>query len=335
MLIRGKHPNQPASSEITSETAYRQSQSSEARLSRRRLLGAGLAVAATAALGEGLFETLNPSARVRADNRIPNVRPGPYRTSETETPFKDITTYNNFYEFGTGKSDPAKNAWRLKPRPWAVHIEGLVKKPRTIDIDALMRLHPIEERIYRHRCVEGWSMVMPLDGFSLSELIKYAQPLGKAKYIQFITLEDPRQLPGESNHLLQWPYSEGLRMDEAMHPLAMLVFGLYGQYLPNQNGAPMRLHVPWKYGYKSAKTISRIRFVDRQPPTTWNLYAPNEYGFYSNVNPDVDTVPWSQRTERRITGNFFADLHRIPTRLFNGYNEVASLYAGMDLRKFH
>jgi sulfoxide reductase catalytic subunit YedY len=248
-------------------------------------------------------------------------------------PFKDIAGYNNFYEFGTDKSDPAHNAGKLKTRPWTIKIEGAVAKPQTIDIDSLMKLHPIEERIIRHRCVEGWSMVMPLDGFSLSELIKVAQPLGKAQYIQFLTLDDPSQMPGEREGILDWPYSEGLRMDEAMHPLSMLVFGLYGEYMPNQNGAPVRVHIPWKYGFKSAKSISKIRFVEKQPKTAWNTEAPNEYGFYSNVNPNVDHPRWSQKTERRITGSFLGDLKRIPTRMFNGYDEVASLYAGMDLKK--
>ncbi len=329
MLIRSKNPNEPASSEITSKAAYDDAK----RVSRRAFVGGALAVAGVAVASDRLLDIVSPAQYVSAGTKIPNVQQSPYTTSEQKTPFKDTTTYNNYYEFGTDKSDPSKNAGTLKPRPWTVSVEGLVKKPKTIDIDALMKLRPIEERIYRHRCVEGWSMVVPMDGFSLSELIKEAEPLGKAKFVQFLTLDDKKQLPGERDNILDWPYSEGLRMDEAMHPLAMLVFGIYGEYLPNQNGAPVRLHVPWKYGFKSAKSISKIRFVEQQPKTAWNIQAPNEYGFYSNVNPNVDHPRWSQKTERRITGSFFGDLHRIPTRMFNGYDEVASLYSGMDLRK--
>jgi sulfoxide reductase catalytic subunit YedY len=299
------------------------------------------AAAGAAFVGDKLLDLISPSLaasaaafnRASGGTKIPNLQKSNYTTTEPETPFKDITTYNNFYEFGTDKGDPARNAGSLRPRPWTIQIEGLVKKPKTIDIDAIMKLHPIEERIYRHRCVEGWSMVIPWAGYSLSELIRYAEPLGKAKYIQFLTLKDPKQMPGERDRILDWPYSEGLRMDEAMHPLTMLVVGLYGELLPNQNGAPVRVHIPWKYGFKSGKSIASVRFVDQQPPTAWNTEAPNEYGFYSNVNPAVDHPRWSQKTERRITGSFFGDLKRIPTRLFNGYDEVASLYSGMDLRK--
>ncbi|MEO8725266.1 MAG: protein-methionine-sulfoxide reductase catalytic subunit MsrP, partial [Acidobacteriaceae bacterium] len=252
MLIRSKPPNQPVSSEITSKTAYE-----ESRVSRRAFVCGALALAATAVAGDRLLDMVSPSARVFASGKIPDLKQSSYTTSEPKTPFKDIASYNNFYEFGTDKSDPSHNAGKLRTRPWTVSIEGLVAKPKTIDIDSLMKLHPIEERIYRHRCVEGWSMVMPLDGFSLSELINVAQPTSKAKYVQFLTLEDKSQMPGERGSVLDWPYSEGLRMDEALHPLTMLVFGLYGEYLPNQNGAPVRLHVPWKYGFKGAKSISR------------------------------------------------------------------------------
>lgn len=329
MLLRSKHPNEPASSEITAKSAYEASR----RVSRRAFVGGALALAGAAVVSDRVLDLASPALRVSAADKIPNIQPSKYTTTETKTPFKDITTYNNFYEFGTDKGDPARNAGTLKPRPWTVSIEGAVNKPKTIDIDALMKLHAMEERIIRHRCVEGWSMVMPLDGFSLSELIKYAEPTSKAKYVQFLTLDDPKQLPGERDRILNWPYSEGLRMDEAMQPLTMLVFGLYGEYLPNQVGAPVRVHVPWKYGFKSAKSISKIRFVEKQPPTAWNDEAPQEYGFYSNVNPNVDHPRWSQKTERRITGSFFGDLKRIPTRMFNGYDEVAGLYSGMDLRK--
>ncbi|GAC1649620.1 MAG: protein-methionine-sulfoxide reductase catalytic subunit MsrP [Acidobacteriaceae bacterium] len=329
MLIRSKKSSQPLSSEITSQSAYDESR----RVSRRAFVSGALAVAGTAVIGERLLEMRSPSQVVSAGTKIPGLQKSKYTTTETQTPFKEATTYNNFYEFGTDKGDPAKNSGTLKPRPWTIQIEGLVNKPQTIDIDALMKLAPLEERIIRHRCVEGWSMVMPMDGFSLSDLIKKAEPQGKAKYVQFLTLNDSKQLPGERSSVLDWPYSEGLRMDEAMHPLAMLVFGMYGESLPNQNGAPVRLHVPWKYGFKSAKSIAKIRFVDSQPKTAWNLQAPQEYGFYSNVNPNVDHPRWSQKTERRITGSFFGDLKRIPTRMFNGYDEVAGLYSGMDLKK--
>jgi methionine sulfoxide reductase catalytic subunit len=248
------------------------------------------------------------------------------------TPFKDITTYNNFYEFGTDKADPAQNAGSLRPRPWKVSVEGEIKNPKVYDIDELLKLAPLEERVYRLRCVEGWSMVIPWIGVPLSELIKRVQPNGNAKYVQFVTLADPSQMPGLSTPVLDWPYSEGLRMDEAMHPLTLLTMGLYGQVLPNQNGAPVRVVVPWKYGFKSAKSLVKIRFLDRQPPTSWNTYASNEYGFYSNVNPNVDHPRWSQATERRIGDGFFTPKRK--TLMFNGYgDQVASLYQGMDLKK--
>ncbi|CAG9186595.1 protein-methionine-sulfoxide reductase catalytic subunit MsrP [Cupriavidus pampae] len=263
-----------------------------------------------------------------------------YAISEKPTPYDDVTTYNNFYEFGTDKSDPARYAGTLRTRPWQVSVEGLVKQPKVYDIDELLKLAPLEERVYRMRCVEGWSMVIPWIGYSLSELIKRVEPQPGAKFVQFITLADKKQMPGIGSPVLDWPYSEGLRMDEAMHPLALLTFGLYGEVLPNQNGAPVRMVLPWKYGFKSAKSIVKIRFVDKQPPTSWNLAAANEYGFYSNVNPDVDHPRWSQATERRIgedkgSGGFaalFAPKRK--TLPFNGYGQqVASLYAGMDLKK--
>ncbi|MGF6574530.1 sulfoxide reductase catalytic subunit YedY [Paraburkholderia sp. GAS333] len=248
------------------------------------------------------------------------------------TPFKDITTYNNFYEFGTDKADPAQNAGTLRPHPWKVSVEGEIKNPKVYDIDELLKLAPLEERVYRLRCVEGWSMVIPWIGIPLSELIKRVQPNGNAKYVQFITLADPSQMPGLSTPVLDWPYSEGLRMDEAMNPLTLLTMGLYGQVLPNQNGAPVRVVVPWKYGFKSAKSLVKIRFLDKQPPTSWNTYASNEYGFYSNVNPNVDHPRWSQATERRIGDGFFTPKRK--TLMFNGYgDQVASLYQGMDLKK--
>ena len=255
-------------------------------------------------------------------------------TMDKATPLQDVSTYNNFYEFGTDKSDPAREAHRLKTRPWTVAIEGEVRKPGTFGIDDLLRLSAMEERIYRLRCVEGWSMVIPWVGWSLAELIRRVEPTGNAKYVQFVTLADPTQMPGLRSSVLDWPYLEGLRLDEAMHPLTLLAFGVYGQVLPNQNGAPIRLVVPWKYGFKSAKSIVKIRFVEQQPPTSWELAAPQEYGFFSNVNPRVDHPRWSQATERRIgEGDLFAK--KRPTLMFNGYEpQVGSLYAGMDLKKF-
>jgi sulfoxide reductase catalytic subunit YedY len=253
-----------------------------------------------------------------------------YSTDEPPTPYRDITTYNNFYEFGVDKSDPASNAHLLKPRPWTISIEGEVHKPLVIDIDQLIKSFPVEERIYRMRCVEAWSMVIPWLGFPLGDLIKQVQPTSRAKYVAFRSLLDPEQLPEQRGDLLDWPYGEGLRIDEAMHPLAILAVGLYGKVLPNQNGAPLRLVVPWKYGFKGIKSIVRIRFSEVQPPTTWNLAAPHEYGFYANVNPAVDHPRWSQATERRI-----GEFRRRPTLPFNGYAEqVANLYTGLDLRRF-
>ena len=266
-----------------------------------------------------------------AGEKLGDLRKSSFSTSEKLNSFKDITTYNNFYELGTDKSDPAENAKYLTTRPWTVAVEGEVKKPKTYDIDALTKIAPLEERIYRLRCVEAWSMVIPWVGFPLSALVKLAEPTGNAKYIQFVTLQDPKRMPGQKFPVLEWPYVEGLRLDEAMHPLTILSVGLYGETLPAQNGAPIRLVVPWKYGFKSIKSIVKIRFVEKQPPTAWNLMQPQEYGFYSNVNPEVDHPRWSQATERRI-GEFF----RRKTLMFNGYGEqVADLYRGMDLKKYY
>jgi methionine sulfoxide reductase catalytic subunit len=248
---------------------------------------------------------------------------------EKPTPYSDVTSYNNFYELGTDKDDPKRNAGTLKPRPWAVRVDGEVKQPFTLDIDALQRLAPLEERIYRMRCVEAWSMVIPWVGYPLAALVKRADPTSRAKYLRFETLLDPVELPGERRGVLDWPYAEGLRIDEATNPLALLAFGLYGRALPGQNGAPVRLVVPWKYGFKGAKSIVKISFLAEKPATTWNVMAPGEYGFYANVNPEVDHPRWSQAHERRI-GEFL----RRKTLPFNGYGaEVASLYAGQDLRK--
>jgi sulfoxide reductase catalytic subunit YedY len=252
-----------------------------------------------------------------------------YQLDDKKTPFEDVTTYNNFYEFGLGKGDPAERAQTFKTRPWTVRIEGEVKKPETVDLDALLKWFPLEERVYRMRCVETWSMVVPWLGFPLAALIKRVEPTSRAKFVAFTTLLDPEQMPLQKSGVLEWPYVEGLRIDEATHPLTMLVAGLYGKSLPNQNGAPLRLVVPWKYGFKGIKSIVSIRFVERMPPTTWNKAAPREYGFYANVNPKVAHPRWSQATERRLGG-----LSRRPTLPFNGYAEqVASLYAGMDLRE--
>ena len=258
-----------------------------------------------------------------------------YSVNDKQTSFKDATTYNNFYEFGMDKDDPARYGKSLITRPWTVSVEGLVQKPQVFDFDSLIKLSVMEERVYRMRCVEGWSMVIPWNGFSLSNLLNKVEPLGTAKYVEFVTLADPKQMPGLSSSIIAWPYLEGLRLDEAMNPLTLLTFGIYGEVLPNQNGAPVRIVIPWKYGFKSAKSIVKIRLTDKEPGTSWNRTAPMEYGFYSNVNPNVSHPRWSQSTERRIDGrNIFSS--KIKTEMFNGYGEhVAGLYAGMDLRKFY
>jgi sulfoxide reductase catalytic subunit YedY len=257
--------------------------------------------------------------------------PNTQAISDKPTPLKDITTYNNFYEFGVNKDDPAANAGTLKPRPWTVVIDGMVKKPQRLGIDDLIKRYPLEERIYRMRCVEAWSMVIPWVGFPLAKLVKDVEPTGQAKYVMFETLLDPHQMPGQRDNVIDWPYREGLRMDEATNPLTLLAVGLYGQTLPNQDGAPIRLVTPWKYGFKGGKSIVKISFTDRQPKTSWNLLAPNEYGFYGNVNPEVDHPRWSQATERRI-GEFF----RRKTLPFNGYGEqVAAMYKGMDPKNLY
>jgi sulfoxide reductase catalytic subunit YedY len=259
-----------------------------------------------------------------------------YSTKDELTTYKYATTYNNFYEFGTDKADPAANAHTLQTRPWTVSIEGLVKKPITLDIDALLKLAPIEERIYRMRCVEGWSMVIPWDGYSLSKLLNKVEPLGSAKYVEFISLADRKQMPGIKSNIIDWPYREGLRMDEAMNPLTLLTLGMYGEVLPKQNGAPVRIVVPWKYGFKSAKSIVKIRLTEEMPKTSWNQFDAREYGFYSNVNPMVDHPRWSQATERRIGDGRGVFAPKIKTQMFNGYaDQVASMYAGMDLKKYY
>ena len=258
-----------------------------------------------------------------------------FQVMEKVTPYKDASSYNNFYEFGTDKADPAVNAHTLRTNPWSVDIEGLVKKPVKLALEDVLKLSPMEERIYRLRCVEGWSMVIPWVGYSLSSLIRRVEPLGSAKYVEFVSLADPKTEPMVGSSVLDWPYVEGLRMDEAMHPLALLAFGMYGEVLPNQSGAPVRMVVPWKYGFKSAKSIVKIRFTDKQPATAWNKAAANEYGFYSNVNPTVDHPRWSQASERRIgEDGLFARKRK--TLMFNGYEtQVGQLYAGMDLKKYY
>ncbi len=281
------------------------------------------------ATGAALGVALQPLSAAFAGEKLTAAAKSPLSTLETQTSYKDVTSYNNFYEFGTDKADPAQHAHTLKTRPWTVSIEGLVKQPKTFAIDDLIKLAPLEERIYRMRCVEGWSMVIPWLGLPLATLLKQVEPLGSAKYVEFISAADPKTMPGVGSRLLDWPYLEGLRLDEALHPLTILAVGLYGEVLPSQNGAPLRLVVPWKYGFKGGKSIVRIRLVETEPRTAWMKSAPREYGFYSNVNPAVDHPRWSQATERRI-GEFL----KRKTLPFNGYaDQVAQLYAGMDLKK--
>jgi sulfoxide reductase catalytic subunit YedY len=318
MVIK-KAPDIP-SSEITPRSLY---------LNRRKFLAGAAITGAVVAAGTGLRQLMNPTTVAQAGNKIDGLKKSPFSTTETITPEKDVTHYNNYYEFSTQKEEPADLAKNFRTRPWKVKIDGLVDKKQELDVDTIIKMAPPEERIYRHRCVEGWSIVVPWIGFSLSELIKRVNPQSRAKFVEFTTLLDPNQMPGQRRTVLDWPYVEGLRMDEAMHPLALLCFGMYGEDLPNQDGAPLRMVLPWKYGFKSAKAIVHIRFTDRQPLNTWNISAPSEYGFYSNVNPTVDHPRWSQAKERRL-GEFF----KRPTLMFNGYaDQVASLYSGMDLKK--
>lgn len=314
MLI--KKPVDINSSEITDQALY---------LRRREFLKTA-ALAAGAALVPGL---LMPR-QARAGVKLANVRKTSYGKDDTLTPLEDVTSYNNFYEFGPDKTDPAVNAHTLKTAPWSVTVAGEVAKPGVYTLEDFLKPHSLEERIYRHRCVEGWSMVIPWVGFPLADVIKRLSPTSRAKYVEFTTLQSPEQMPGQKTHLLDWPYVEGLRIDEAMNPLAMLAVGLYGEILPNQNGAPLRLVVPWKYGFKSIKSIVKIRFVEQQPTSTWMKAGPKEYGFFSNVNPEVEHPRWSQGSERRI-----GEFRKRKTLMFNGYAEqVAGLYQGMDLRKY-
>ena len=325
MLIR--KPSEIPSSEITSQENYHRF------FDRRRFLR-GAAAGAAVAGASRLAGILSPKTTAFADTKLQTVKSPLTTTGEQLTSLQDITHYNNFYEFGVDKGDPAKNAGVLPTRPWTVKVEGKVKQPKTFDIDTLLKLRPLEDRVYRHRCVEAWSMVIPWVGYSLSEFIKECDPLPSAKYVQFLSYYDKHVEKWTSESSIFWPYSEGLRMDEAMHPLTLLTFGLYGDVLPNQDGAPIRIVLPWKYGFKSAKSIVTVRFVDKMPPTTWNEQAPNEYGFYSNVNPNHDHPRWSQKTERRIGQPFYAQ--RRTTLMFNGYgDQVASLYNGMDLNKYY
>jgi Sulfite oxidase and related enzymes len=318
MLI--KKQSDIVSSEITSEKLYH---------NRREFVrNAALAIAGAAAYA--VFPKNVSSVFAQDGKSWKPANPSSFDTGEELTPYKDVTSYNNFYEFGVDKEDPARYAGSLKTQPWTVAVEGHVKKPAVYGLEDIVKGEKLEDRIYRHRCVEGWSMVIPWLGFPLANFINQMEPTAKANYVAFETKFAPEEMPGQRYSTLQWPYVEGLRMDEAMNPLTLLAVGLYGKALPNQDGAPIRLVVPWKYGYKSIKSIVKISFVETQPPTSWNLATPNEYGFYSNVNPEVDHPRWSQARERRI-GEFF----KRKTLMFNGYgDQVASMYSGMDLRKY-
>ena len=314
MLIKVTPANAVASSEITPEAVYGERR---AFLKQAGLLGVGLAASAALARTGGAQQ-----GQVRTTSQGLELKP-------ELTPEEDVTSYNNFYEFGTSKEDPKANAQGFKSKPWSIKVEGLVAKPATYNLEDFIKPHKLEERIYRHRCVEAWSMVIPWLGFPMADLVKRVQPLSSAKYVEFTTLLDPRQMPGQNLPVLEWPYVEGLRMDEAMNPLTLFAVGVYGKMLPNQNGAPLRHVIPWKYGFKSCKSIVKMRFSETMPKTAWNEAAPNEYGFFANVNPEVDHPRWTQSRERRI-----GELRRRPTLLFNGYAEqVSAMYAGMDLRK--
>jgi methionine sulfoxide reductase catalytic subunit len=318
MLIKQNRPSDVKSSEITPKSVF---------MNRRRFIQS----AAMAGLIPGLIPQEAAAAR---GNKLPGIIKSPYSTDQEQTPYGHVTKYNNFYEFGTGKDDPVVMAQDFEPKPWKVTVEGEVGKPGVYDFDDLIKPHQLEERIYRFRCVEAWSMVVPWVGIPLGDIIKRLEPTSKAKYIAFETLFDPARMPGQTRRVLQWPYVEGLRMDEAMNPLTLMTVGLYGEELPNQNGAPIRLVLPWKYGFKSIKSIVTMRFVESMPPTSWNRSAAHEYGFYANVNPEVSHPRWSQAKERPLGGGYFAS--KVPTLKFNGYGEeVAGLYAGMDLAKFY
>jgi sulfoxide reductase catalytic subunit YedY len=322
MLIRRPRPGDSAAirpSEITPENVY---------LDRRRLLQAAL-VAGVAGLG-GAWSQAAPADVAPLQYK----RNDKYSLSEAQNSYEDITSYNNFYEFGIDKGAPAANSGRFKPAPWSVAVSGECESKGTFALEDILKGHALEERVYRLRCVEAWSMVIPWIGVPLADVLKRFKPTSKAKYVAFKTVLRPAEMPGQRYPVLEWPYVEGLRIDEAMNPLALLAVGLYGKTLPNQNGAPLRLITPWKYGFKGIKSIVEIRFVEREPPTSWNISAPHEYGFFANVNPNVDHPRWSQARERRIGRGLFDS--RVPTLMFNGYEkEVASLYQGMDLKKFY
>ena len=310
------------SSEITPKSIY---------MNRRKFMGKASESVAGLIIAQRIVNLISPGENVLAETKLSGVTSSSFSTNEKQTPYNDVTHYNNFYEFGVPKDEPARNAKNFKTTPWQVSVEGAVNKPKTFDLDELMKLAPLEERIYRHRCVEGWSIVVPWIGFPLNALIKQVEPTSKANFVAFQSFYDSKQMPQARSAGIQFPYVEGLRMDEALHPLAILCVGMYGETLPNQDGAPVRLVVPWKYGFKSIKSLVKIRFVEKQPPTTWNISNAREYGFYSNVNPNVDHPRWSQAKERRL-GEFL----RRPTLMFNGYgDQVAQLYAGMDLRKYY
>jgi methionine sulfoxide reductase catalytic subunit len=297
---------------------------------RQFLLGMSIAGAALITKHE-ILNLMSPSRSAYAGSKLSGLTKSPFSTTEKQTPYDDVTHYNNFYEFGTDKTDPARNALHFQTSPWTVSVEGEVKKPRKFSMDEILKIAPLEERIYRHRCVEAWSIVVPWIGYSFSKLANLVEPTSNAKYVAFQSYYDPRQMPDGKWAGIDFPYVEGLRIDEAMNPLALLCVGMYGETLPNQDGAPVRMVLPWKYGFKSIKSLVKIKFVKNEPPTTWNLANAHEYGFYSNVNPNVDHPRWSQAKERRL-GEFF----RQPTLMFNGYgDQVASLYAGMDLRKYY
>ncbi|MCX7072928.1 MAG: protein-methionine-sulfoxide reductase catalytic subunit MsrP [Gammaproteobacteria bacterium] len=325
MLIRSIPPFPIAPSEITPEAVHADRRQFLARLG---LAGAGLALAGC---GEAAPPAASAAPAAAAD--LPALAVGQKRNfagDETPSRYQDITEYNNYYEFGTDKSEPARNAGSLRTRPWTVTVDGECEAPGPLDLDALLKPHALEERIYRLRCVEAWSMVVPWVGFPLADLLKRFKPTSKAKFVQFFSLADEQQMPLIKRGVLPYPYREGLRIDEALHPLAFVAVGLYGRVLPNQNGAPIRVITPWKYGFKGAKSIVRIHFTESQPETTWNAIGASEYGFYGNVNPEVDHPRWSQASERRL-----GELRRRPTLMFNGYPEVAPLYAGMDLRRYY
>jgi sulfoxide reductase catalytic subunit YedY len=322
MLIKAKKASDVASSEITPKAVF---------LDRRRFLATAALAGAGAAFGAIAPPALAAPGRGAKLAGVQKTQWTQKALGEDLTEYGPITQYNNFYEFGTGKTDPAKNSTKFEPRPWSLAVDGAVEKPGVYDLEDFLKPHQLEERIYRLRCVEAWSMVVPWVGIPLADVIKRLGPTGNAKYVAFETLNDPRRMPGQRRSVLQWPYREGLRMDEAMNPLTLLVVGLYGEVLPNQNGAPIRLVVPWKYGFKSIKSIVKITFQADQPPTSWNMSSSREYGFYSNVNPTVNHPRWSQAKERRI-----GDFLKRPTKMFNGYEEeVGQMYAGMDLRKLY